>query len=139
MSRSLAIVTRAEVLAAFTTWRAAADGYLRHGSRVEQVDQYLALVPAVLPESGPVQTFCDAAWATIRVDHPELRNVHHLDIGKSNLLARLLYGRQPLRTVPCPVHRGHWHGLGSLLVEGPGGLVEVRSEECGCHGTGWLP
>jgi hypothetical protein len=29
---------------------------------------------------------------------------------KSNLLFRLLYLRQPLRTKKCPKHQGHWSG-----------------------------
>jgi hypothetical protein len=51
-----------------------------------------------------------------------------LDIRKSNLLGRLIYGGQALRTEPCPEHNGHW--TGSAMLEG-----------CphGCHGTGWLP
>lgn len=47
------------------------------------------------------------------------------DIRKSSLLARLLYGKEELRTEKCPIHKGHWSGLG----------------ECkhGCDLEGWLP
>lgn len=51
-----------------------------------------------------------------------------LRIGKSNLLWRLLYGNESLRTEPCPVHEGKWFTIPGL-------------DECphGCEGTGWLP
>jgi hypothetical protein len=51
---------------------------------------------------------------------------------KSNLLARLIYANQKVRTKKCPEHKGHWSGYYSIS-EGPC--------EC-CDGldiTGWLP
>lgn len=33
-----------------------------------------------------------------------------LYVSKSNLLARLLYIGEELRTEPCPIHKGHWSG-----------------------------
>lgn len=55
---------------------------------------------------------------------------------KSNLLYRLLYLRQPLRTEKCPVHDGHWAGYPSII----GG---ESSTACACQVgldiTGWLP
>lgn len=53
----------------------------------------------------------------------QLRNIER-DIRKSNLLARLLYSGEKLRTRECPEHKGEWFGL-----------------KCdhGCGGTGWLP
>lgn len=50
-----------------------------------------------------------------------------IDIKKSNLLSRLLYAREPLRTRKCPTHEGRWHG------------PTKRVCEHGCGGTGWLP
>lgn len=50
-----------------------------------------------------------------------------IDIRKSNLLYRLLYLREPLRTRRCPIHDGHWDGQAML-----------RGCEHGCDGTGWL-
>lgn len=53
------------------------------------------------------------------------------DIRKSNLLYRLIYKGEVLRTRPCPQHKGRWGG--------------VRAEACphGCSDghniTGWLP
>ena len=46
------------------------------------------------------------------------------DIKKSNLLARLLYAKEPLRTRRCPVHNGRWSGIGDC--------------EHGCDETGWI-
>jgi len=39
----------------------------------------------------------------------DLRNTS-LHVAKSNLLARLLYVGEELRTEPCPIHKGHWSG-----------------------------
>jgi hypothetical protein len=50
-----------------------------------------------------------------------------LYIVKSNLLDRLVYGGEPLRTRMCPKHKGKWSGLPS-----PG-------NDCECDLTGWLP
>lgn len=51
-----------------------------------------------------------------------------IDISKSNLLARLLYGGEPLRTEKCPAHGGHWDGHAQVIL----GCTY------GCEGTGWL-
>jgi hypothetical protein len=48
-----------------------------------------------------------------------------LQISKSNLLARLLYGGEKLRTKRCPIHDGVWSGIGEC--------------EHGCQLTGWIP
>ena len=32
------------------------------------------------------------------------------DVSKSCLLARMIYAGEPLRTRPCPIHRGKWSG-----------------------------
>lgn len=54
-----------------------------------------------------------------------------LAIRKSNLLYRLIYAGQPIRTQMCPIHKGHWSGYGH------GG------HPCECQDgydiTGWLP
>lgn len=52
--------------------------------------------------------------------HTVLRLIER-DIRKSNLLYRLIYEEQKLRTDQCPVHKGHWTGA-----------------DCECDGTGWL-
>lgn len=53
---------------------------------------------------------------------------------KSNLLGRLLYDGEPLRTEPCPVHKGRWSGCPF-----PGDAE--HDCECMHYGnlTGWLP
>lgn len=58
--------------------------------------------------------------------HEHLRYIL-LDIRKSNLLGRMLYGGEPLRTEKCPEHGGHWDGQSMLL-----------GCRHGCDGTGWL-
>jgi hypothetical protein len=67
-------------------------------------------------------------WRTGRVyrDHGMFVFMH---AGKSNMLGRLLYGRETLRTEKCPEHDGHWSG------------IEFSDNVCqyGCQLTGWLP
>jgi len=96
----------------------------------------------------PLSAVCQAVgtWARCIGDNnapPLLRANHHEqgssyhgalgrilnDIRKSNLLGRLLYAKQPLRTKPCPTHHGHMDS--QELITGEGG--------CPCQGTGWLP
>jgi hypothetical protein len=64
-----------------------------------------------------------------------------LAIVKSNLLYRLLYAGEELRTEPCPKHKGHWSGC-SLDVLTSEGIVLAPSV-CACQHeeniTGWLP
>jgi hypothetical protein len=59
-------------------------------------------------------------------------NFLELAIRKSCLLDRLFYGRDTLRTTPCPVHQGKWSGISTEpcphCAVGP----------CACN-TGWLP
>lgn len=64
----------------------------------------------------------------MRQGHTYWQHLRHVkrDILKSNLLGRLIYGGEKLRTEECPDHKGRWTG----------GL-----DDCvhGCQGTGWLP
>jgi hypothetical protein len=55
-------------------------------------------------------------------------NHMRIDIRKSNLLGRLLYAKEPLRTRLCPLHKGHYNGEAMFF------------EKCPhlCDGTGWL-
>ncbi len=50
------------------------------------------------------------------------------DIRKSNLLGRLLFAKEPLRTQMCPTRKGHFRAEAMFL------------EKCSllCDGTGWL-
>ena len=55
-----------------------------------------------------------------------------IDIRKSNLLGRLLYAKEPLRTHMCLIHKGHWNGQAMFLrnatscVTGRGGSESAR-------------
>ncbi|HET8925219.1 MAG TPA: hypothetical protein VFN26_19710 [Candidatus Acidoferrum sp.] len=55
-------------------------------------------------------------------------NHMRIDIRKSNLLGRLLFAKEPLRTRMCPLHKGHYNGQAMFF------------EKCPhlCDGTGWL-
>ncbi len=82
-----------------------------------------------------LKSFCAAlnTWLRVCIENEYLTDetakvLHHafrITIPKSNLLYRLLYLEQPLRTVKCPTHDGHWSGLDPC--------------EHGCGSTGWLP
>jgi hypothetical protein len=52
-------------------------------------------------------------------------------VSKSNLLSRLLYGGEELRTERCPIHKGHWSGC----VWGDGRCPHCMS---GDNVTGWV-
>lgn len=69
----------------------------------------------------------DKRWMT-----PVVEALNHLQlpIRKSNLLFRLIYLGEPLRTEKCPEHKGHWTGCWF-----------DRSCDCqsGYDVTGWLP
>lgn len=90
----------------------------------------------------PVSKYCESlkTWARIieeknadgdtekhRQGSEYAKHLRHIliDIAKSNLLARLIYGNEKLRTRECPIHKGKWSGI----------------MECpeGCDMTGWLP
>lgn len=57
-----------------------------------------------------------------------------LQIRKSCLLDRLIYGGQALRETPCPVHKGRWSGCAWPVDP---------KDACACidgsNVTGWLP
>jgi hypothetical protein len=73
----------------------------------------------------PVERYCEAlrAWANaveeaverdptneeLKGKNERIRAVR-LDISKSNMLYRLLYLGEPVRTEMCPVHKGRWSG-----------------------------
>lgn len=95
----------------------------------------------------PLHSFCKAieTWMECIIKNntePELvrgeggsgyRYYKHLgqlriDIRKSNLLGRLLYAKEPLRSRMCPIHKGHWSGDAMFFNKCP--------HEC--DGTGWL-
>lgn len=128
-------VTREEYLAAFEMWFAAlrASGNKDLVAQADQ-DQPAWRVAVLelggdrgdegrLPARAPVDSFCKLfmeviPWGPLRVS-----------IRKSNLLYRLLYKGEALRSSPCPAHKGKWSGLGSF-----------DEPDCphGCGFTGWL-
>lgn len=71
------------------------------------------------------QETADDEWRQGYEYHTHLTQIR-VDIHKSNLLARLLYGGESLRTQRCPLHKGRWSGTGMGCSHG-------------CGGTGWLP
>jgi hypothetical protein len=95
----------------------------------------------------PLSTFCDGmdTWMDCIIKNntdPELtqgsiRHGHNYfevlqkkrkDIRKSNLLGRLSYARETLRTRMCPVHKGHYSGEARFFQKCPHL----------CDDTGWL-
>lgn len=104
------------------------------GERVAPVSYYCAAFEAwmkvledkyrqVKKEKGEKAAIRDV-WGARIIPHFEDIKLH---IYKSDLLARLVYGGEKLRTKPCPEHKGKWSGL--------------HLEPCphGCGYTGWLP
>jgi hypothetical protein len=89
------------------------------------------------PGVHEIRTLCDAFAAMLEVRDDEadaagrrfLARSVLVDITKSCLLSRLIYGGEPLRTRRCPLHQGHW---------------SVGDEPCphGCDSgfqhTGWI-
>lgn len=86
------------------------------------------------PEEGEVGEFCEAAAAWHRRMFRERAGIPglsqswyalRLDMGKSNLMARVLYGGEDIRTTPCPHNKtGHE-------------CLHLGCPVCG--GCGWLP
>lgn len=110
----------------------------------------------------PISKYCEAisTWMTVmqnkarakeekagrpRDEWGPLAKLHlvRMSIMKSNLLWRMLYRGEALRTIACPVHGGRQAtGLLCLRQENyfdENGDIKARGNECGCGGTGWLP
>ncbi len=107
----------------------------------EQVDKMLSELEEHFQEPVmQMSKYCDAFETWVKcitknvkggsfhgVEYSHLLQHAMIDIKKSNLLARLLYGKEKLRTVKCPQHNGHWDGQAMLMG--------CQHE---CDGTGWL-
>jgi hypothetical protein len=96
------------------------------------------------PEEGEVGEFCEAAERWLRAEERRARDVRpiteesaayyqrvstarlslRLDMGKSNLMARVLYGGEAIRPHCCPVHAS-W-------------VMLMPGDFCPCDGTGWV-
>lgn len=90
---------------------------------------------------APVSRYCEAleTWADVvnsqdytRVDKSAI-DVVKLAIYKSNLLYRMVYLGEPLRTIQCPTHKGQWSGM--HFSDQPPCQCTDRSGNI----TGWLP
>jgi hypothetical protein len=90
---------------------------------------------------APVSKYCEAleSWAEVvnskdytRVDESAI-DVLRLAIYKSNLLYRMVYLGEPLRTIKCPTHDGHWSGM--HFSDKPPCECTDRAGNI----TGWLP
>lgn len=65
-----------------------------------------------------VSDVCNALyeWARIMRESGYLPEIDkalgplHIPLMKSNLAHRLVYLGEPVRTEPCPIHKGHWSG-----------------------------
>lgn len=125
---------------------------LTNGGRTtseEEIDKFLKRFDEGAPVM-PVSFFCDflKEWQQLagqpapdedpeslarRKDRAEKTQFVFIQIMKSNLLSRTIYGGEKPRTTPCPVHKGRWSGCKMV-------------EDMGCEGacsdgsnvTGWL-
>jgi len=61
-----------------------------------------------------------------------------MQIYKSNLLHRLIYQGESLRTEMCPIHKGVWSGC-VPPDENPCACQKTQSGGTGSNVTGWLP
>jgi hypothetical protein len=88
---------------------------------------------AEIENPGPyeIESAKDAARFANEVGHV------FLQIEKSNLLHRLIYQRESLRTEACPVHKGKWSGC--VWDDKPCGCQGVQAGGFGSNVTGWLP
>jgi hypothetical protein len=106
----------------------------------------------------PVSQYCNAlrAWAKVCAEHPTDEHLQEagrklqecaLPIAKSNLLWRMIYEGQKLRTKQCPKHKGRWSGYQTpppeewIPTDNPRHFTFKPVCECqnGYDVTGWLP
>lgn len=87
-----------------------------------------------LPEGvAPIDTFCAVFDPLVPYTHGHPAQALRLAIDHSDLLCRLLYGGEALRTIRCPEHLGRWSG-----VEMPAHWPHTNRCPHGCGLTGWL-
>lgn len=90
----------------------------------------------------PASRYCDAFtdWRDALIASGAMPEVVEafaslcIPIYKSNYLARRIYGGDPHRTEPCPVHKGRWSGC--EWHDNPEDICEC---EAWGNTTGWLP
>lgn len=127
---------------------------LTNGGRItseEEIDRFLKEMEAGVPVM-PVTFFCEAlkTWAKLygepvleekyEGENRARKNLYEqtqyvfLQIMKSNLLARMIYGGEKPREKRCPMHKGRWSGC-RLPDE-----TECKGAcMSGFNVTGWLP
>lgn len=115
----------------------------------EEIDKFLKRFQEGAPVM-PVNFFCDflKEWQHLidqrlpgeeledlarRKDKAEKISFVFIQIMKSNLLSRTIYGGEKVRKTPCPIHKGHWSGC--MLWED----MECKGACAdGNNVTGWL-
>lgn len=115
----------------------------------EEIDKFLQRFKEGAPVM-PVNFFCDflKEWQRLaaeplpdeepegiarRKERAEKTSFVFIQIMKSNLLSRTIYGGEKARTTICPVHKGHWSGCKLLEdMECKGACAD------GSNVTGWL-
>lgn len=105
-----------------------------HGGAVAPVDEYCRVLFAyhdAIGQASRDETMPDDYRKAMRDQYDQILKVR-MSATKSNLLHRLLYQGEALRTKKCPQHKGRWSGID----------FSGRST-CGCSDsngnlTGWL-
>ncbi len=93
----------------------------------------------------PVQRYCDAlrAWENVLWQNADTQEIAKaasatfMAIVKSNMLSRLIYDGEKVRTRKCPIHDGHWSGC--RWDEPFCDCQMMENGEYGSNVTGWLP
>ncbi len=113
---------------ALETWARVAERPLIEVATLREATAHLH---AKFSGTQRIQVLCRELLVWSRTQ--DRRDVAQLQLGieKSCLLHRLIYSQEPLRTRPCPIHRGHWSGC--TPDECPAGC------SYGDNVTGWLP
>jgi len=97
-----------------------------HGGPVRPVNEYCAALEAWRNAIHEAHARGEPDWDNLI----EAIDTVELSMKKSNLLYRLIYLGEKLRTKPCPIHKGHWSGCS------PDPCPEGCSS--GSDITGWL-
>jgi hypothetical protein len=99
--------------------------------KVERAEAVVAIKPESEYAKNDLKEAMDFAKEVSRV---------FMMIDKSNLLSRLIYQGESLRTEMCPVHKGVWSGC--TWSENVGDACACQHAQNGAIGmnvTGWLP
>jgi hypothetical protein len=100
----------------------------------EAIETWARVAPEVPHPAGPAPSRWMEDENKVRMELGKVIGAVSLAIRKSNLLWRLIYGGERLRTKACPVHKGRWSGC--IL---PGETQCKGACMSGINVTGWLP